>query len=537
MHRQHDFTHSFRGRAHFYYHSPMCIESFPKTESLLESTCGQQVLPGNKTSSNGRIPMANVKQFFSISIALPFLLAIACALTNSTAVNAQEGTSSMSYNSIAAGAHRGGNGVSGSQLLPLPETIRVEEFVNYHEHDLPPADAEEKVRLSLRHLRIDNDETLIQVGITTPQQLDSETIPPLNLVLVIDQSGSMDSENRIGKVRNGIEALVKRFRKSDRIAIVGFSDSASIVLDSCRKTNRDRIRDAIESICADGSTNLHAGLRMGYEHAMENFDPERTNRVLFLTDGNANVGVTEPSAIAKMSSSFNKEGISLSTIGVGQDFNQQLLTTLADAGQGLSHFVGDQDDIEKIFVRDFESLLAPVAKEVRLKIDFGVDADDVQLFGYSQSVTDRDDSDDKYKDDEITLRLKNLNSGVTQVVMATIPTTRKGKPVKARLTYRDVTNKHEVKLQSRSERPGRSQAKSIKRDYAIALLANGIKRAAEQAEDGEESGASRTLTSALRKSKQQLDGREDDSVTRVRDIAERYIEILGRKGKGTQLID
>ena len=139
-------------------------------------------------------------------------------------------------------------------------------------------------------------------------------------------------------------------------------------------------------------------MQTGYKIATEHLDPDRTNRVLFLTDGNANVGITEPDAIAEMSRKYNRKGISLSTIGVGGDFNQELLTTLADAGRGLVHFVGDQDDIEKIFVNDFESLLAPIAHDVRLKLDFGVPAEEVKIFGYSQADSDECDCDEDRHD-------------------------------------------------------------------------------------------------------------------------------------------
>ena len=468
--------------------------------------------------------MVNVKPFLCISLAIPALMACSACGT----AHAQLGTSSMSYNATAASASNVYDRRSGVRL-PLPQTIRIEEFVNYHEHDIPRPDGEQDIRLSVRHVKINDEETLVQIGISTPQQYDTETMPPLNLVLVIDQSGSMVSENRIGKVKNAIDALIDRFRKNDRIAIVGFSNKASVILDSCRKSNRQQIRDAIDSLCAEGSTNLHDGLQTGYKIATEHLDPDRTNRVLFLTDGNANVGITEPDAIAEMSRKYNRKGISLSTIGVGGDFNQELLTTLADAGRGLAHFVGDQDDIEKIFVNDFESLLAPIAHDVRLKLDFRVPAEEVKIFGYSQADSNECDCDEgrhDVDDDDIVLQLKNLNYGVTQVVMATIPTTRNLDRIKATLLAEHATKDRELKFQARSEKATCAKSKSIKRDYAIAVLASGIKRAAKRAEDDDVSGARRALTSAIRKAERQLDERKDENVSRVKKIAERYVEVF-----------
>ena len=120
---------------------------------------------------------------------------------------------------------------------------------------------------------------------------------------------------------------------------------------------------------------------MGYGEALKNFDAERTNRVIFLTDGNANVGQVESSQIAAESKKCIKKGISLVTIGLGVDFNNGLLREIADSGRGMMHFIGDAKDIEKTFVNEVDSLLAPAANNVRLVIDLEQDKD-LKVYGY-----------------------------------------------------------------------------------------------------------------------------------------------------------
>ncbi len=107
---------------------------------------------------------------------------------------------------------------------------------------------------------------------------------------------------------------------------------------------------------------------LGYKEALKQFKREGTNRVVLLTDGIANQGVTDPAQIARESLSFNDRGVDLSTIGVGLDLNKDLLRDLAKSGRGLFHFVADAQDIDKVFLKEVQSLVAPVASEPNLEI-------------------------------------------------------------------------------------------------------------------------------------------------------------------------
>lgn len=428
-------------------------------------------------------------------------------------LHAQAGTSSMSVGIGRSGMHQTGS--RGQYVMPLPEMFRVEEFINYHRHDLPlPADGD-RVRLDVQNLQLENGKTVYQFGMTTPRAMDVETMPPLNLVLVIDSSGSMDGD-KICNVKKAIRSMVERFRKTDSVSIVTFSNSAKVVLDACKKTRINQINNAIDSICAGGSTNLHSGLMLGYHVAQQNFDAERTNRVIFLTDGIANVGNTDLDSIARQSKECNREGISLTTIGLGQDLNHDLLRKLADTGKGLAHFVGDDADIEKTFVNEIDSVLAPAARKVKLTVDFGETAGAVKVFGYDPAC-------DKESPNKFKFKLDDLNHGATQVVIARVSNTENVSG-KATLSYVDAITKKKVEIVKNIGKieVRKNGRESVRRNFAIALVAKGIHTASKLSNEGECVGAEKRLKKSIAKAKEFCRGGNDPHVRRIVDIAADY---------------
>ncbi len=428
---------------------------------------------------------------------------------------AQEGVSSMSMGAARSGV--ASYSADGRYLMPVPDLIRIEEFINYHRHDIPLPTDGKRVNLDVQAMQLDSGKTVMQFGLTTPRDLDPELVPPLNLVLVIDQSGSMQGD-RIANVKLALNSFVDRLRKQDKVCIVGFNNEASVVLEATEKTKTKKIKRAIDKLVAGGSTNLHAGLMLGYQQATMSYDKERTNRVILLSDGITNTGVTNLQQIASESKSFNQEGIDLSTIGLGQNLNHQLLRDLADAGRGLIHFVGDAQDIHKTFVAEVESLLAPAARKVRLSIDFGKHAERVKFYGYEP---ERNGS-------VFTFKLDDLNHGATQVVMARLPKSAKGNVdgITATLKYKDAINGDSVNLQSAAgdATPGRNS--SINKNYAIALVAKSIKKACVDSHDSDCRGAEERLQKGIRSARKVLNYRSDEDIERMVDIAKDYRQNL-----------
>ena len=394
--------------------------------------------------------------------------------------------------------------------------IRVEEFVNYHRHQIPMPQDDERVHLDLRCNTIDDDNSILQVGLATPQEIDLESARPLNLVIVIDRSGSM-SGDRIANVKESLHALVQKLRDKDLITIVAFSTDAEIVLRGSRTTEREVIDRAIDRIEANGSTNLHAGLMLGYEQAQEHFDSKKTNRVILLSDGIANVGTTDSAAIAAESQRFSEQGIDLATIGLGHNFNQELLRKLADEGRGVMHFVDDGQDIEKTFVDEIESLLVPVARQIELTIDFGDRDGLIEVYGYEP----------KRNGDKVSLELIDLNRGATQVVLAKIRTPNRSTRVCVTLSYLDANTRkpvecvNSIQIANDDEQSDLANG-DVRKNYVIARLANAIKKCVPEANQGDFKTANKKLSTAVSFARVHFEQGADEDVDRIIGIAKSY---------------
>ena len=442
------------------------------------------------------------------------LIAFLSTVTITTSLFAQAGVSSGSVGAARAGHHR--ITPDGRYRMPDASLFRVEEFINYHRHDIPvPNKKENRVKLNVQKLDAGNGKSVIQVGIATPRALDFEQLRPMNLVLVIDHSGSM-SGDRIANLKKSLHLLLKRFRKSDKIAIVGFNHQASVLLKATEKSKVDRIRKAIDSLAANGGTNLHAGLMLGYKTALQNFDAKRTNRLIFLTDGNANVGQTESTEIARQSKQCNDEGISLMTIGLGVDFNDGLLQEIANAGYGTTHFIADNKDIQKVFVDEVDSLLAPAAKNIKLSIDFGRNlsktAKAPKVYGYSPKIEGK----------KMMFRLDDLNHGATQVVLTKLDSASLKQDPKITLSYVDAITNEKVKVSENIQQfASVDQSPSLKRNYAIAMVANSLRQAAVESNRDHCEKAAKALKKGITKAEKMMPAK-DEHVLRVLKIAKKY---------------
>jgi secreted protein with Ig-like and vWFA domain len=202
----------------------------------------------------------------------------------------------------------------------------------------------------------------LQVGFSTALANDRRQLPPVNLSLVIDKSGSMADADKLSRVKEALLALVSQLRETDVLSIVVFDSEAQVLMPARRVGDRESVKELIRGFSRqldEHPRGPDARLRRGHEELPRGW----TNRVVLLTDGIANQGVTNPSQIARESLSFNDRGVDLSTIGVGLDLNKDLLRELAKSGRGLFHFVADARDIDKVFLKEFQSLVSPVASD------------------------------------------------------------------------------------------------------------------------------------------------------------------------------
>jgi Ca-activated chloride channel family protein len=190
---------------------------------------------------------------------------------------------------------------------------------------------------------------------------------PLNLCLVIDRSGSMAGE----KLRQTIASakfVVERLAPTDILSVVQFDDRVKVVIPPGPVTDRAHLCRRLDGIHAGGQTNLSGGWLRGAACVREKKLPEYINRVLLLTDGQANHGIVDPAILIQHAANLTEEGIGTTTLGYGNDFNEDLLTAMADAGRGNAYHVETADQAPAIFARELEGLLAIAAQNVRITL-------------------------------------------------------------------------------------------------------------------------------------------------------------------------
>ena len=286
--------------------------------------------------------------------------------------------------------------------LPPPASVRPEEFVNYFDYGYPVPD-----RTATFNIMVDgapspvspNTAThLLRVGIQG-YEIAPEQRPDVALTFVIDVSGSMTMENRLELVKQSLRLLVEELRPSDAVAVVVYGDAARIVLPMTQLGQSQSILRAIDSLGPDGATNAEAGLRMAYEHAWENFDPAKINRIVLASDGVANVGATGPAAILETIGQYAVRGLTLTTVGVGMgNYNDVLMEQLADQGDGTYAYVDGMDEARDLFVHDLTGTLLTIARDAKIQVEFNPETvARYRLVGYEN----RDVADDEFRNDDV----------------------------------------------------------------------------------------------------------------------------------------
>jgi Ca-activated chloride channel family protein len=458
-----------------------------------------------------KAPPVSFKLFLMLSL-------LFCALTSVSL--AQEGASSAAASRTRYLAETG--------ILPSSREVAVEEFVNYHRHQIGRPKAGEAVALDLRwgndRVSVAGREAVLQVGLSTALANDRQQLRPLNLALVIDKSGSMAAADKMSRLKAALLTLVSQLRDTDVLSIVVYDYDAAVLMPARTLEDREDVKRLIRGIEPGGSTNLHAGLMLGYHEVLKNFDHDSTNRVILLTDGIANEGVTEPSQIARDSQSFNDRGIDLSTIGLGLDLNKDLLRHLAQSGRGLFHFVADAQDIEKVFVKELQSLVSPVANEPNVEIDYDSGLELAQLYGYEPQL----------RRNGATLKLENMNSGLTEVILLRFRLAHRMPansrlPVRVRLSYYDLERKRQVVETQESfitVKEGSAgdllKDHEVAKNYSIALLAQAIRDMAAASEAHRYGEAEKLITRAINQTYQRYPHMEDEDISRTLSIAEKY---------------
>ncbi len=226
----------------------------------------------------------------------------------------------------------------------------------------------------------------LEVLVTAPESGSQQRRVPLNLALVLDTSGSMAEQGKLEYVKQAAIAMLNRLRPEDRFALVSYSNQARVLYPSQPVEEGQRMEGLINSLIATGGTNLGAGLIEGFDQVRRHASPSVISRVLLLSDGLANIGITSNQELSQMVQAQSEAGISLSSFGVGLEFNEDLLASIAESGRGTYYFIDHPESMSAILAKEFKSVEQLAAADIRVTITLGSDLAVDQVFANTYEV-------------------------------------------------------------------------------------------------------------------------------------------------------
>jgi Ca-activated chloride channel family protein len=303
-------------------------------------------------------------------------------------------------------------------VLPDPASVRTEEFVNYFQQDYQPPEDGMGIHVDGTTVPFldDPSKRVLRVGLQAAV-VDDANRQPANLTFVVDTSGSMEGYN-LEMVHAGLRRLVDALRPDDQVAIVSFSTGSELRLPMTPLTEREVIQEAISDLLPQDSTNVEAGLRLGYEHAREHRRPDAINRVILLSDGAANEGEQDPDALAAQIAQ-EAGGTELVVVGVGREtYDEVVLEQFADNGNGFYAYVDTIREAERLFVHDLTGTIQLVARDAKVQVSFDQQAvTHYRLLGYEN----RQLGDDDLRDDTVDGGEIGAGHTVTALYEVTLP--------------------------------------------------------------------------------------------------------------------
>lgn len=292
--------------------------------------------------------------------------------------------------------------------LPDPRSVRLEEFVNFFTYDYPEPQGDEPFAVAAEWAACpwSDGHRLLRIGLKAKDLFRTGQLPPNNLTVLIDVSGSMCGPDRLELAKGGLKQLVELLRPEDRVAIVTYAGGASVVLPSTSGEEQERIRRAIDSLQASGASNGGAGLERAYAEAVKNFDPEANNRVVLITDGDFDLGLSSPDELARLICAKRGRGVFLSVLGVGSgNYQDAVLKRLAKAGDGHYAYLDSELTAKaafvemKTFTEEFNGSFYTVAKDVKLQVEFNpTEVAGYRLLGCENSLLQAKDFNDATED-------------------------------------------------------------------------------------------------------------------------------------------
>ncbi|MCX7644907.1 MAG: VWA domain-containing protein [Rhodobacteraceae bacterium] len=280
-------------------------------------------------------------------------------------------------------------------MLPPPEAVRIEEMVNYFPYDWPaPGAGEAPFRPTVSVLPTPwNAGTRLVVVALKGRMPAVEDRPPLNLVFLVDTSGSMDAPNRLPLLKQSLRLMLPELRPEDQVAIVAYAGAAGVVLEPTPAGERETILAALDRLEAGGATAGQEGLALAYSVARKMSAEGEVSRVLLATDGDFNVGISDPEALKAYVARERQSGIYLSVLGFGRgNLDDATMQALAQNGNGTAAYIDTLSEARKVLVDELSGALFPIADDVKVQIEWNpATVAEWRLIGYETRALARED--------------------------------------------------------------------------------------------------------------------------------------------------
>lgn len=279
--------------------------------------------------------------------------------------------------------------------MPPKDAVRIEELINYFPYNYALPKTKEQpfaIHTTLTESPWKKDNKLLHIGIKGYDVV--ETVKkPLNIVLLIDTSGSMYGSDRLELLQRGFLLLADELTEKDTISIVTYSGDSRVALEPTKGNQKSKIRAAINSLNASGGTWGAGGLKTAYELAKDNYDENAVNRILLGTDGDFNIGTTDNMSLSEYVSKQKEDGIYLSILSVGRgNYNDSLTQSIAQAGNGIAYYLDSFKEARRVLLTDINKTMFPIANDVKIQVEFNpAKVAEYRLIGYETRLLNRED--------------------------------------------------------------------------------------------------------------------------------------------------
>jgi Ca-activated chloride channel homolog len=306
-------------------------------------------------------------------------------------------------------------------MLPPPEAVRVEEMINYFPYDYPAPEATEapfRSTVTVMQTPWNPGTRLVHIGLQgrLPAVADR---PPLNLVFLIDTSGSMDEPNKLPLLKQSLKLMLAELRPEDQVAMVAYAGSAGTVLEPTKAGESAKIIAALDNLAAGGSTAGAEGLALAYNVAETMAADGEVSRVLLATDGDFNVGIDDPEGLEDYIAKKRDTGVYLSVLGFGRgNLDDATMQALAQNGNGTAAYIDTLNEARKVLVDQLTGALFPIANDVKIQVEWNPAAvAEYRLIGYETRALNRED----FNNDRVDAGEIGAGHSVTAIYEITAP--------------------------------------------------------------------------------------------------------------------